>query len=474
MKVPQSTVFYAHVHRDLVAANASIQTLAEDVNAKIRQHGGIILANRQFLCRPIEMDWRLEAYLDDDTTTPFEHPVLEWGDAQRKYFGDLWGTSEPYQYSAEADQYDRYCIAGRYPTPYLAPGEVVHTLVEAVDERKWIECECHRTQLVYTSRHRLVCMGCGDLYRVLAEPLPETFEAAITNEQWESAFDEHGELIDDDLEVPILNYRKVKQAPYIWTTDAWDQATWLLEFYAEGNEEEIKRYEAGQPTIDDFLAAGWREVPMPPSASSQLGGTGVEIDLWKNAERAVRSAASAFALSRTKPEALREAVLHAFQAIELTLKMRLEQFGPDGSKGNNPTVLRLLAENGVAITVHESAVISDLRGMRNKLQHAGAMIAYRDTRRLLRAAFTFLDRFTIDELDLWLNHACDPEGWRALLQIRSIAANAERKSEALVAEAHTDPTVEAVTTCAACGRERMVSFNFGFRNCVYCRDESHV
>jgi len=167
-------------------------------------------------------------------------------------------------------------------------------------------------------------------------------------------------------------------------------------------------------------------------------------------------------------------VLNGFQAIELTLKMRLEQFESAGLKENNPTILRLLAENGIAISEDEIATITGLRRMRNKLQHAGATIAYRDTRRLLRAAFTFLDRFAIDELDLWLSHACDQEGWRALLQVAPIAANADLKSEALVADALTDPTVESVTTCNACGRERMVSFDFGFRNCVYCRDESYT
>ena len=201
VKVPQSTLIYAHVRRELVEAGASIEVLLADVNAKIREHGGIILANKQILRRPIELGWDVEGYLDDYTSTPFVHPECEWREAQRQYFGDLWGSPAPYQYVSERDQYDQFCISARDPTPYLVPGELIYAMVEAIGERRGIECPCHHTQIVYTSRHRLLCMGCGQLYRVLARPLEQTFDVGISNERWESAFDDHGELIDDELEV---------------------------------------------------------------------------------------------------------------------------------------------------------------------------------------------------------------------------------------------------------------------------------
>jgi hypothetical protein len=72
-----------------------------------------------------------------------------------------------------------------------------------------------------------------------------------------------------------------------------------------------------------------------------------------------------------------------------------------------------------------------LRQLRNKLQHATATFGYGHTRRLLRGAFTFIDRFTLEDLDIWINPVCDPEGWRALLQIAPIKANAERMSAEL-------------------------------------------
>lgn len=67
------------------SSGASIEVLLADVNARIREHGGIILANRQILRRPIELDWDVQGYLDDYTTTPFEHPEREWEAAQSQY-----------------------------------------------------------------------------------------------------------------------------------------------------------------------------------------------------------------------------------------------------------------------------------------------------------------------------------------------------------------------------------------------------
>ena len=196
--------------------------------------------------------------------------------------------------------------------------------------------------------------GLRQLYRVLARPLEQTFDVGISNERWEDAFDDHGELIDDELELPILDYSFVKRAPYIWTTDVWDEATWLIDFYAEGSEEEINRYEATLPKAEDFIAAGFAQITMPPSATAQLADDGVGIDLWDNSGAAVKSAANAFARSLTKPEVLRDAVLDTFHGIELLLKMRLEPIDPAALKENNPTILRRLIDHGVAISGSKS------------------------------------------------------------------------------------------------------------------------
>lgn len=471
MKSAQSTVIYAHVRRELVEANAPLAELVEDVNEKVRRHGGIILANRQFLRRPISMDWHVEGYLDDYTSSQFEQPDREWGDAQRRYFGDLWGLTEPYQYAQEREQYDQFCIGAIDPTPYLVRGETILALVETVDDYWSVDCPCHVAQVVYTSRRRVICMGCGHLYCVLAEPIGRSFGPGIENEIWGSAFDATGELVDDSIEIPFLDYREVEKADLIWTTDVWDEVSWVINLYARGDEEEIEHYRRGFPQVDDLIAAGWQHVPTPPSASAQLSGDGYGVDIGQNSAIALKSAASAFRRSRTEPEALREAVLCAFQAIELILKMRAETIDPTALKANNPTVIeRLLAAN-VMIDADEQAAIAALRRLRNKLQHGEATFGYRSTRRLLRATFAFLDRFTLAELDSWIGHVCDQEGWGALLQLPSVQQNADRISREIAAQAASDPSVEVIR-CGGCKRETAIMVNDVVGHCLYCRWES--
>ena len=471
MKAAQSTLIYVNVRRDLVEAGASNEELLADVNAMVAAYGGIILANRQFLRRPVEADWFVHAHLDDYNSAPFDHPEIDWDEPQRRYFGTLWNLTAPYSYASDGQLYNQFHISARDPSPYLVEGEVICAMIEAANERCQLDCACHYTQVVYTSRHRLLCMGCGQLYRVLAEPLKRSFAQGITNERWKAAFDDEGELIDDDMHVPIIDFREVEKAPYIWTTDAWEEATWLIHLYAKGSEEEIRQFEASQPKAEDMIAAGFFEIPALPSASAQLVGDGIAVDLWSNSGAAVKAAARAYARSRTKPDVLRDAVLNSFQAIELVLKMRLEGIDPAALKENNPTILRRLIDHGVSISADEVSTIEGLRKLRNKLQHAGASFGYRDTRRLLRAALTFLDRFSIEELDLWISHVCDKEGWRSLLQIAAVASNADTISTHLTANAANEPTIDSVVQCEACGRERMVVFDSGFRNCIYCHEE---
>lgn len=344
MKATQSTLIYVHVRRELVEADAPLADLVEDVNEKVRRHGGIILANRQFLRNPLSPDWGLDPYLDDDTTSPFEQPLREWGKRQRHF---------------------------------------------------------------------------------------------------------------------------------IWTTDAWDEVSWVINLYASGSREEIGDYERSFPQADDLIAAGWQQIPSPPPASSQLSGDGYVVDIGENSAAAFKIAAAAFARSRTDPTALREAVLSAFQATELILKMRLEAIDPKAIKANNPTVIERLVQGNVAIDAQNQATIAELRRLRNKLQHGEATFGYRSTRRLLRSTFAFLDRFTLGELDYWIGHVCGREGWTALLQLPSIQENADRVSREIAARAQNDPSVE-VKSCDACERETVIMFNAAVGHCLYCRWEPTI
>src|SRR3954452_14968858 len=95
-RLPQQTLLYVHVRRAFFEAGAAVAPLVADVNEKVKRHGAIVLANGQFLRRPISPDWNVEPYLTDETTMPFEHSLREWGEEQRRYFSALWGVTNPY------------------------------------------------------------------------------------------------------------------------------------------------------------------------------------------------------------------------------------------------------------------------------------------------------------------------------------------------------------------------------------------
>ena len=361
----QHTLLYVHVRRDLVEAGASLEEILADVNEKVRRHKAIVLANGQFLCRPIELDWSIEPYFSDETTIPFEHPSRQWGTAQRDYFEKLWGVTEPYQYAVEVKSYDRYCVAALDPTPYLGGDERVLALVEAERDGLYLDCPCHNTEVVYTSRQRLVCMGCGHLHCVLAEKLAHHFEEGLSNVQWDSAFDEDGELVDDTLSIPVIDYREIEPLAKLWIADAWREATWLIDFYATATPEEIADYERGLPSAKDFIEAGFHQVATPPSAAAQLDEHGYGFDIAQNAAAALGGAAVAYSRSKTDPKSLRKAVLQVFHATELVLKIRLEQVTPGAlaKRPNNPSVMQQLQAIGIVIRPEELEIVEGLRAL---------------------------------------------------------------------------------------------------------------
>lgn len=468
---PQRTVLYVHVRRDLVEAGEALEVLLADVNEKVSRHGAVVLANGQFLRRPIVSNWDVEPYLTDDTTEVFEHLPREWGRSQAAYFQALWGFVQPYQYAAEADAYDRYCVAALDPSPYLVDGEKILALVEAGRDEHYLHCPCHVTQMVYTSRHRLVCMGCGHLHCVLEAPIRRDLGTGLTGAEWDAAIDADGEIVDDGLALPIIDYREVEPLPKLWVTDAWSEATWLIDFYATASAEEIADYERGLPSPEDFMEAGWSQVPTPPSVTAQLSKEGYGFDITQNAAAALNAGAAAYSRGKSEVEALRDAVLQVFHAVELILKIRLEQVEPGAlsKRPNNPTVVERLRAAGIAIASSELQAIEDLRVLRNHLQHAGARYSYRDTRRLIRSAFAFLDRFSVHELGWWIGEVIEPPGWSALLNVESIRSTAEAQAVLLLKDVEGASGDIVIRECPFCGRRTLVRASRFGSLCVFCR-----
>ena len=88
----RKTLLYLHVRRELVEANEPLDVVIEDLNRIVRARSAIVLADGQFLTRPLSPDWEIAKYFDDETSTPYDHPPRPWTVAQRDYFERLWET----------------------------------------------------------------------------------------------------------------------------------------------------------------------------------------------------------------------------------------------------------------------------------------------------------------------------------------------------------------------------------------------
>lgn len=466
---PQSLLVYVHVRRDLVERGADIQAMLDDINERIDRRGGIILSDRQILTVAIQPTWGIEAYFSEYQSCRVEHPTLAWGQQQREYFSAFYGVSDPFQYAEERDPYRDFCISARVPMPYLRSGERALALVDATRDRHYFYCPCHYAEVVYTSAHRLICMSCGQMHCVLSAPLPGDFGNRLTNEAWEKAFDADAVLVDDQVDIPLVEYQEIYAAPKLWETAAWEAASGEIEFLARGDPAEIARYRASQGTIEDLMNAGFVPMPEPPPPAAQLGDAHYGVDIAQNAAAALNAGAAAYARSRTEPEALRSAVLSLFQAVELLLKIRLKALDPACGPicMNNPSVLKGLAGVGVNFDNNAMATIKALRQLRNKLQHDGARYGYRDTRALLSRSLTLLDDFTRNQLGWWIGDVAEQPGWDAMLMLEPVREHAQIEAQKRIDRAAADGA--KVERCPHCERLTVLRKPGDAGLCVYCR-----
>lgn len=468
-KPPQTTLSYIHVRRDLVEAGAALQTIIDDINRIVRERGAIVLASGQILRVPLLPIWDLDTHFDDYSSSPDVHEHREWTTPQRKYFGSLWGVTNPFQYSEKPLAYDQYAINVRVHAPYLTEGERILALVDADRDGMRFYCPCHSADVVYTSAHRLVCMGCGQLHCVLADSIQKSFGRGVSAADWDAFFDEEGELIDEDATLHIVDFQELESASKIWTTDAWAEASRKIEFFARASVEERERYKGSVVTPDMLIAAGFTHVSLPPPPALQFGEMEYAVDLGTNAAAAVSAGATAYARSKADPGQLRDAVLHLFQAIELLLKIRLDGVTPGklDRHPNNPSVLRALEAQGVKLTNAENETVRSLRQLRNKLQHGEARLSYRRTRVLLRRSLVFIDRFVLDELEWWLGDVVSQPAWDALLAIEPVRQNAVRVADESVSRAIATPDY-IVEACTRCERNSLIGTPNDGSRCVYC------
>jgi len=381
-------------------------------------------------------------------------PRRDWQAPQREFFG----LKDPYQMAEDAGEYTQHHVMTRVLDPYLSPTERIAAIVNGEKDSYYFYCPCHQADVVYTTRHRLVCMGCGAMHVVLRQPLPVHPKWLLTPEEWVEFFDDEGSRRDEEIEMSVVDFQDVENAETIWTTNQWDEAKHRFVFFARSSPVEIAEAIRGteaDPSV--FLQAGWTPVDTSPPPAHQVANNSVDVDLIENAAYSLREGVTSFLAARKNSERLVNAIPQLFRAVELLLKAKLRDLEAHGldDHPNNPTVLQRVTARGVSLTKEEVDTVSRLRQLRNVLQHGTAKFNYRTGLAVLRKTIVFLDRFVHAELGLWMGDAIPPDDWYQLLAITKIATTAKEVAGVRLEEIRQDPEA-TISLCARCGRNALV------------------
>jgi len=456
-----------HISAYCIDVEGFVAEIVETVRTR-----GFVTSDGQVMTRldPIE-EW--EEYFESgslDRARDFPQR-RRWGHEQRAYFG----LDNPYQMADDPDRFTWSSICTRIADPYLDPGERIVGIVHGEQDHCHLTCPCHYASIVYTTRHRLVCMSCGATHLVLRRPLPIAARQTVTAEKWDQLFGEDDSKRHEEVDLVTVDVRDIERAELIWATDQWDDALREFVLFSRTPRDEFLTAVRGtelDPDLGSMLREdGWQHVPEPPTPAFQVRDDSLNVDLVENAEHAFRDGVSAYLASYLHPDNLLGAVPQIFRAIELLLKARLEMLDPDAldDRPNNPTVLRRLQSGGVALTSDEIETITKLRRPRNDLQHGTASFNYRSGLSLCRKAIAFIDRFAEEELGIWTGDARLPAvQWQRLLGIDSVAERAARMANSRMERCRSDSDA-TVMPCPRCTKETMIRPRpDAGAACVYC------
>jgi hypothetical protein len=460
--------------------------VVDEVNARI-VHRGYIEPDGQILLTPLSPtvelhmidDWGCDSeeqlsrmakigMVGEPVDSTLEVEARNWGPEQSRYFG----RENPYQLSEEPGEYSYWHVQLGLRAPYLAQDERIAALLHGVRDNAYFYCPCHEASVVYTTRHRFVCMGCGFLHAVPESPISIHAMTLLSGDQWREYFDPGGSKNEEEVNLSLLDFQDIENIRMIWTTSQWEDARHRFLFFARSSPEEISEAIRGtemDPTI--FLNAGWGPVAMPPPAAHQVADDSVDVDLIGNAMHSLAEGVTFYLAGKHESSSLVNAVPALFRAVELLLKERLQRADPQAlaDHPNNPTVLKKLKSAAVAVSAAEEATITKLRRLRNNLQHGTAKFNQRSGLSVCRATLIFLDRFLVAELSLYLGDGIHESDWFELLAIPEIAATADRMTNAALNHIgqEKDATIE---TCPRCRRDALVRPNprTGI-SCWYCR-----
>ena len=142
----------------------------------------------------------------------------------------------------DEDPFTNSSVSVEIADPYLTPGELIAGVIHGSRERCPFTCPCHYAHVVYTTRHRLVCMSCGATHLVLREPVLTTFRQTIAPEEWGELFGAEGSRHHEPLDLAIVDVQDIENAaPFVWSTNQWDEALREYVLCARTTPEEFQR-----------------------------------------------------------------------------------------------------------------------------------------------------------------------------------------------------------------------------------------
>lgn len=484
---PERKVVHLWIPRRFISGNTvDLGSFVADVNHKISERG-FINFDGQLLRTPInsaDHAGLMPITFGDELAGMNYVRVGEWdvtfdntdylpasGRAWNERQAEFFGLSRPYQMVEDGASYTGSSLSVVIDEPYLWPGELVAALVHGIADEYFLYCECHSADIVYTTSHRLICMGCGNMHLAIEPIAGFAATRVLSLSDWFRYFDADGELRCEEVGLATIDFREFENVDPIWSTDQWDSSKHRFLFFARSSPEVIEEAIRGtEADASIFLEAGWEPIELPPPPAEQLAPDSVDISLLENSAHAIQSGIACFLESLNRPDRLINAIPDLFRGVELLLKEKLKRLDPNAlsDNPNNPTVLNILSQHGVTIDAIERNCIDRLRRLRNKLQHGTATFNYREALSTSRSCIVFINRFALEEVDCWLGDIVSPDTRLKLFRVCDLTASAREVAFSRLNSVRAVRTAE-ITDCPFCEERAVVRIhpNSGAA-CYYC------
>jgi hypothetical protein len=202
----------------------------------LKIEGGIVLEDNQILRTKIEHFDIVGISLQGDD--PEEYHKIDWTDEHRAYFG----IDDPYQLIEGQGRYGQNWLIIDVLEPYLDQGEYILSLLDARSDGLEFVCTCHSAQVVYTSKHRIICMMCGMLLCVVRDKISHQFHTPMSADEWFDYFGYDATKEDEEIDVDVLDFQDdVEKLPKLWETQQWLEASRRVIFFGRATPEEYEK-----------------------------------------------------------------------------------------------------------------------------------------------------------------------------------------------------------------------------------------